>query len=167
MATRFMSSPAIVSSMEFGHSANMERIMRAQAYSHGQSDFATRSTKVFEINPRHPMIIKLLERAPPTEDDSDFEVTKEAKDAAFFLRDMALLNGGFPIVNPEGHSKRILRFLQSSLGLESLGLAPHPELPAEEDVPPEIDGEEEISLDMDDLMADVMEDMDGPSGDEL
>jgi len=166
VSTRFMSSPAIVSSMEFGHSANMERIMRAQAYSHGQSDFAMRSMKVFEINPRHPMIIKLLESAPPTDDDNDFEVSKEAKDAAFFLRDMALLNGGFPIESPEGHSKRILRFLQSSLGLESLKLEPHPELPVEEDVPPEIDGDE-MSLDMDDLMNDVMNDKDGPSGDEL
>merc|ERR1712025_948237 len=166
ISSRQISAPAIVSSMDFGHSANMERIMRAQAYSHGQNDFAMRSMKVFEINPRHPMIIKLLESAPPTEDDSDFEVSKEAKDAAFFLRDMALLNGGFPIENPEGHSQRILRFLQSSLGLDSLKLEPHPELPVEEDVPPEIDGDE-MSLDMDDLINDVMNDEDGPSGDEL
>lgn len=166
VSTRYMSSPAIVSSMEYGHSANMERIMRAQAYSHGQSDLGMRSMKVFEINPRHPMINKLLESVPPTEDDSDFEVPKEAKDAALFLRDMALLNGGFPIEDPDGHSKRILKFLQSSLGLESLQLEPHPDLPAEEDIPPEFD-EDEMSLDMDDLIADVMDDKDGPSGDEL
>jgi len=166
VSNRYMSAPAIVSSLEFGHSANMERIMRAQAYSHGQSEFAMRSMKVFEINPRHPMIIKLLESAPSSEDESDVEVSKEVKDAALFLRDMALLNGGFPIENPEEHSKRILRFLQSSLGLESLTLEPHPELPAEEDVPPEIDGVD-FSFDIDELMEDVMDDKNGPSGDEL
>lgn len=166
ISNRYMSAPAIVSSLEFGQSANMERIMRAQAYSHGQSEFASRSLKVFEINPRHPMIIKLLESAPPSEEDSDFEVSAEAKDAALFLRDMALLNGGFPIENPEGHSKRILRFLQSSLDIESLKLEPHPELPVEEDVPPEIDGDD-IALDIDELMEGVMDDKNGPSGDEL
>merc|ERR1712238_601452 len=122
--------------------------------------------RVLEVNPRHPMIIKLLESAPPTEKDSDFKVSKEAKSAALFMLDMALLNGGFPILDPAAHSKRILRFLQSSLGLESLKLESHPELPAEEDFPPEIDGDD-ISLDMDDLMDDVMNDKNEPSGDEL
>jgi len=164
ISSRYISAPAIVSSAEYGHSANMERIMRAQAYSHGQNDFAMRSMKIFEINPRHPMIIKLLESAPPTDDDSDFEVSKEAKDAAMFLQEMALLNGGYPIEDPEGHSKRILTFLQSQLGLDSLKLEPHAELPVEEDVPPELDGDD-ISLDIDDLIAEAMNDK--ASGEEL
>jgi len=158
ISDRQISAPAIVSSAEFGHSANMERIMRAQAFSHGQSDLAMRSMKIFEVNPRHPMIIKLLESAPPADADSDFEVSKEAKDTALFLQEMALLNGGYPIEDPEGHSKRILTFLQSQMGLESLKLEPHAELPIEEDVPPELD---EDSLDMDALMEDVMADMAG------
>jgi len=166
VSSRYMSAPAIVSSLEYGHSANMERLMRAQAYSQGQSELSMRPMRVLEVNPRHPMIIKLLESAPPTEKDSDFEVSKEAKSAALFMLDMALLNGGFPILDPAAHSKRILRFLQSSLGLESLKLESHPELPAEEDFPPEIDGDD-ISLDMDDLMDDVMNDKNEPSGDEL
>lgn len=158
VSDRYMSAPAIVSSAEYGHSANMERIMRAQAFSHGQNDFAMRSMKIFEINPRHPMILKLLESAPPMDADGDFEVSKDAKDAALFLQEMALLNGGYPIESPEGHSKRILRFLQASMGLESLKLEPHAELPVEEDVPPELDGEE-IELDIDSLMADMGEEL--------
>ena len=158
ISSRYISAPAIVSSAEYGHSANMERIMRAQAYSHGQNDFAMRSMKIFEINPRHPMIIKLLESAPPTDDDGDFEVSKEAKDAAMFLQEMALLNGGYPIENPEGHSKRILTFLQSQLGLDSLKLEPHAELPVKEDVPPELEGEIGWGYPMNDIIV---------SGDEL
>jgi len=168
ISNRQISAPAIVSSAEYGHSANMERIMRAQAFSHGQSDFAMQSMKVFEINPRHPMIIKLLESAPPADADIDFKVSKEDKDAAMFLQEMALLNGGYPIENPDGHSKRILTFLQSQLGLESMKLEPHAEVPVEEDVPPELDGNE-IFMDLEDLMD---EDLDnkpkgGSSGDEL
>ena len=167
ISSRQISAPAIVSSAEFGHSANMERIMRAQAYSHGQTDFAMRSLKVFEINPRHPMIIKLLESAPPADADDDFKVSKEAKDAAMFLQEMALLNGGYPIENPEGHSKRILTFLQSQLGLESLKLEPHAEVPLEEEVPPELDGDD-VTLDIDELVDEVMDDKPkDTSGDEL
>ena len=140
ISKRQISAPAIVSSAEYGHSANMERIMRAQAYSHGQNDMAMRSMKVFEINPRHPMILKLLESVPPKDAGDDYEVPDGVEDTAMILQEMALLNGGYPIDNPEGHSTRILKFLQSQLGLESLKLEPHPELPVEEEVAPDIDG---------------------------
>jgi heat shock protein 90kDa beta len=149
ISNRLVSAPAIVSSAEFGHSANMERLMRAQAYSHGQNDFAMRSMKIFEINPRHPMILKLLEGAPPEDADEIFKVSKDVEDAAWVLHEMALLNGGFPLGDAKSHSERILRFLQTSLGLESLDLEPHPELPVEDDIPPDVDGDD---IDMDELV---------------
>lgn len=149
ISKRLVSAPAIVSSAEFGHSANMERLMRAQAYSHGQNEFAMRSMKIFEINPRHPMILKLLEGVPTEDADDDSKVSPEVEDAAWVLYEMALLNGGFPISDAQGHSGRILKFLQSSLGLESLALEPHPELPVEEDVPPDVDGDD---IDIDELV---------------
>lgn len=161
ISKRQMSAPAIVSSAEYGHSANMERIMRAQAYSHGQNDFAMRSMKVFEINPRHPMILKLLDSAPPKDADDDYKVPRDVKDTAMILLEMALLNGGYPVSNPEGHSRRILKFLQSQLSLESLQLEPHPELPVEEDVAPDLDGED-IQIDMDEMFSD--DENDGPMG---
>merc|ERR1712224_249582 len=150
ISKRQISAPAIVSSAEYGHSANMERIMRAQAYGQGQNDFASRSMKVFEINPRHPMILKLLEGAPPSDGKDDFEVAADVKDAAMILQDMALLNGGYPINHPEKHAKRVLKFLQSQMGLESVTLEPHPELPVEEEVPPDLD-----DMDLDDIPLDI------------
>jgi heat shock protein beta len=149
ISKRLVSAPAIVSSAEYGHTANMERIMRAQAYAHGQSDFAMRSLKTFEINPRHPMIVKLLELVPPDDGDAaaDVSVPEEVTNAAWVLHEMALLNGGYPISDPEGHSARILKFLQSQFGVESLTLQPHPDLPVEEDVPPDLD-----DFDMDNMM---------------
>merc|ERR1711935_862444 len=154
ISKRQISAPAIVSSAEYGHSANMERIMRAQAYGQGQNDFAMRSMKVFEINPRHPMILKLLEGAPP----SDGPPSTDVKDAAMILQDMALLNGGYPINHPEKHAKRVLKFLQSQMGLESLKLEPHPELPVEEEVPPDLDDVDldKIPLDIDSMSSDEL-----------
>eukprot|EP00529_Nitzschia_sp_RCC80_P017927 CAMPEP_0113452660 /NCGR_PEP_ID=MMETSP0014_2-20120614/6960_1 /TAXON_ID=2857 /ORGANISM="Nitzschia sp." /LENGTH=853 /DNA_ID=CAMNT_0000344037 /DNA_START=104 /DNA_END=2665 /DNA_ORIENTATION=- /assembly_acc=CAM_ASM_000159 len=176
VSDRLVSSPAIASSAEFGHSANMERIMRAQAQAHGQHEFQMRSMRILEINPRHPMILKLLEGAPP-EDDEDFKVSNEVEDSAWVLFEMALLNGGYPISDPEGHSTRIMNFLQSQLSLDSLSLEPHPELPVEDDVPPDMDdlGFDMDGLNMDDIDMDELQNMmnamgggddgdDGPKG---
>eukprot|EP00980_Cylindrotheca_fusiformis_P001756 scaffold405_cov132-Cylindrotheca_fusiformis.AAC.8 len=151
ISERLVSTPAIASSAEFGHSANMERIMRAQAYSHGQNDFAMRALKVFEINPRHPFILKLLEGAPSEDaDDDENAVDPQVEEAAWILHEMAMLNGGFPLSDPEGHSRRMMKFIQSSLNVPSLDLEPEPELPEEEDEPPEgTSPEDAIPLDFD------------------
>jgi heat shock protein beta len=155
VSKRLVSTPAIASSAEFGHSANMERIMRAQAYSHGQDDFAMRSMKIFELNPRHPLVLKLLEGAPPEEDADDFKVDPQIEDAAWILHEMALLNGGFPLSDPEAHTRRMMRFMQSQLGVESMALVPEPDLTVVEDEPPEL---MEMEMDLDD------DDDDGPKG---
>lgn len=138
VSKRLVSTPAIASSAEFGHSANMERIMRAQAYSHGQNEFAMRSMKIFELNPRHPLVLRLLDGAPP-EDDEDFKVDPQIEDAAWILHEMALLNGGFPLSDPEAHTQRMMKFMQSQLGVESMNLVPEPDLSVMEEEPPELD----------------------------
>lgn len=164
ISKRQISAPAIVSSADYGHSANMERIMRAQAYSHGQNDFAMRSMKIFEINPRHPLILNLLEGAPPKDADDDFKVADDVIDAALVLQDMALMNGGFSISQPETHARRVLKLLQSQMGLESMKLEPYPDLPVEEEVAPDIsDLDMDTDMDFDDDSIDI----DSLSGDEL
>jgi len=151
ISNRLVSTPAIASSAEYGHSANMERIMRAQAYSHGQSDFAMRALKVFEINPRHPFIIKLLEGAPSDDEDENATVAPDVEEAAWILHEMAMLNGGFPLSDPDAHSKRMMKFIQSTLSVESLDLEAEPDLPEEEDEAPDEEGLGDIDFDINDL----------------
>ena len=141
ISNRLVSVPAIASSADFGHTANMERIMRAQAYSHGQNDFAMRAMKIFEINPRHPLITKLLEGCPPVDDDGDeeFVVSEETEDAAWVLYEMALLSGGFPISDPEAHSRRMMKYMQSQLSVSTLELEPEPDLDVIEEEAPDLD----------------------------
>jgi len=151
ISNRLVSTPAIASSGEYGHSANMERIMRAQAYSHGQNDFSMRAMKIFEINPRHPFILKLLEASPPeeNEDGSNFVVDPEVEESAWLLHEMAMLNGGFPLSDPEAHSKRMMKFMQGQLKVDSLALEAEPDLPAEDDEAPDEEAGEDMPFDMD------------------
>merc|ERR1712232_1546572 len=158
ISKRLGKQPAIVSNSEYGNSANMDRIMRAQAYQSGQQNMMSRAMKVMEINPRHPIVTKLLEGCPPEEEEAEaFVVSPETEDAAWLLFDMGSLNGGFEIADVKGHTKRVTKYLQSTLNLDSLALEDEIDPPEEEEDAPDIDdmdGMEGLNMEdfnMDDL----------------
>lgn len=140
--------PAVVTTPEHQHSANMERILRAQAYYTEESDHRIVTKRILEINPRHPIVSSLLEMVTPPEGDEDtFEAPEEAGDVAWMLHDMALLNSGFPIVDKD-YAVRTTRVLQAKLSLDSLELADEIEPPPE---PEDYEEEEEESIVPDDF----------------
>lgn len=158
------SVPAIASTIEMHNSANFERILRAQAHQHGVSAESVSAFKVLELNPRHPLILKLLAHAPPvkkkSKKDEDKEEEEEAPvgidpeilDTAWLVHDMALLNGGFSVRDPVAHTRRLMKTLQRQLGLDSLDLEPEINPPIEEDKPPEIDPDDPMGgLNMEDF----------------
>ncbi len=62
VSTRLESTPCIVTTSQYGYSANMERIMKAQAFSDPTRAQHMLSKKTLEVNPRHPIISELLKR---------------------------------------------------------------------------------------------------------
>jgi len=138
ISKRLGRAPAIVSSSEWGNSANMDRIMRAQAFAHGVAPGENAiPTGNLELNPRHPFVIKLLESIP---EDEEAEIPDSVKDNAWILLDTATMSGGFPIRDPKKYAARMTRVLKSSLGVESLALADEltsEDLPEVEDEPEE------------------------------
>jgi len=139
---------AVVSSGQFGQSANMERIMRAQVFAHGQDENQVKGMRTLEINPRHPFIEKLMGEI--TEDDAP--VPQETKDFLWSLLDTALLNGGYPINDGKAFSTRMTRMLKAQFNVDSLDLLPEIEPKEEEDVPPEpMDGD---GINLDDFATD-------------
>jgi heat shock protein beta len=171
ISTRLGNAPAIVSSSEYGQTANMERIMKAQAFAHGARDMQMHSMKTLEINPRHPFIDTLLEHIPPEIEDKDYEwtpekfkelVSIEIRDALWNLLDTALLNGGYPISEGKAFNMRMLRSIKRNLGVESVDLLEEINPPLEEDFPPEVNSDFG-GINMDDF---EFEDVDAPK-DEL
>ena len=154
ISKRLGKAPAIVSSSEWGNSANMDRIMRAQAFAHGVAPGEnTMPTGILELNPRHPFVIKLLESLPEGEDSA---VPETFKDAAWILLDMATMSGGFPIRDAKKYAARMTRVLKSNLGVDSLALADEIDPPEEDDVPEE----PEFNADMGDFAMPDLEDLD-------
>jgi len=142
--------PAIASASQYGQTANMERIMRAQAFAHDQNDrFLIDGMKTLEINPRHPFIEKLNELISVASSESELLVMKETlpqetKDAFWNLYDTAMLNGGYPVSEGKGFTNRMMRAIKSQLGVDSLTLSPKIEVPLEEDVAPDDDDYEYV-----------------------
>lgn len=67
VSSRLATSPAIVVTSQYGWTANMERIMKAQALGDSQERGFMRGQKSLEVNPRHPLIqqLRVKVRAPP------------------------------------------------------------------------------------------------------
>jgi len=167
VSERLEAAPAMISSTQYSPSANMERIMKAQAFQHGgEEDSRAKAQRVFEINPRHPFVTSLLDLVPENDDD-EMVVDTLTKDAIWLLHDVALLNSGFTITNTKNFSKRMTRVLKNQLSVETLSLEDEIELPEGDDEPDEFDmdsmhGENhrdfDIPFNMDDFNIDDMAD---------
>ena len=147
--------PALVTTSQYGHSANMERLMKAQSMGSGNSN-PSQSRKIMEINPRHPIIQALLERM-----DQGTNYGMEAEDLALLLLDTAMLSSGFEMYEPKQFSVRMYRLMQEGLGLDSLDLLPEAQVPLEEEKIDKTLEEEKIDKtleDEDELDLDAMED---------
>ncbi|CAH8484464.1 unnamed protein product [Schistosoma haematobium] len=101
ISNRLTNSPCCVVTSEFGWSANMERIMKAQALRDSCTMGYMAAKKQLELNPYHPMIKALKQQF---ESGSS---TKLVKDLVQLLFDTALLSSGFSLPDPKIHAKSI------------------------------------------------------------
>merc|ERR1712151_210029 len=137
ISNRLQDTPCVLVTSQYGYSANMERIMKSQAFSDAKKSSYLFSKKTMEINPRHPIIIELNERVSAKDG-----ATEEVKDLAMVLLDTALLSSGFHMEDAGDFAKRMFRVMKSGLGLKTLDLADHIEIPAEPETADD-DGEED------------------------
>merc|ERR1719499_369000 len=110
VSNRLTSSPCIVVTSQFGWSANMERIVKAQAMADNDKQSYMKGRKTLEINPKHPMIAKLKEQV-----DSEAE---GAKDMASVIYDTALLESGFELEDTRSYVAQVHRVLKTQMGLD-------------------------------------------------
>ena len=139
ISKRVETTPTIIVTSQYGNSANMERIMRAQAFSEKQSMGMMMSQKTMELNPRHPIINELLTKVKDEKTDEDTE------NLAWLLLDNALMQSGFQPADVDAFAARALKIIQSGLALESSDLLPEMEVP--DDPEEEEDDEDEVDLD--------------------
>ena len=129
VSNRLVDSPCCIVTSQYGWTANMERIMKAQALRDTSTMGYMAAKKHLEINPDHAIIENLREKAEIDKSD------KAVKDLVILLFETALLSSGFTLDEPQVHAARIYRMIKLGLGIDEE--EPVPEEPkAEEDVPP-------------------------------
>jgi len=112
-STRLAGSPCCIVTGEHGWTANMERIMKAQALRSNSMGSYMVSKKTLELNPTHPIVAELRNKV--AKDKSD----KTVKDLVWLLWETSLMTSGFSLEDPTAFSSRIHRMIQLGLGLGS------------------------------------------------
>uniref|UniRef100_A0A8C1KFM8 Heat shock protein 90, alpha (cytosolic), class A member 1, tandem duplicate 2 n=1 Tax=Cyprinus carpio TaxID=7962 RepID=A0A8C1KFM8_CYPCA len=141
VSNRLVSSPCCIVTSTYGWTANMERIMKAQALRDNSTMGYMMAKKHLEINPDHPIMETLRKKADADKND------KAVKDLVILLFETALLSSGFSLDDPQTHSNRIYRMIKLGLGIDEDEDVPVEEpssAPAPEEIPP-LEGDDDAS----------------------
>lgn len=136
ISKHLVQSPVVVLSADYGWTAQMEKVMKSQAFA-DQSKFEfMKSKRMFEINPRHPMIVELNNRLREKPEGDD-----QLTDMVTSLYLSAVISAGYQLMpeDAQDFSARVARMVGSGLDVASdAELAPELEVSDEPD-----DAEEE------------------------
>jgi len=112
ISNKLSHSPCAIVSQTWGYSANMERIMKAQALKDERYMPAIGGKRILELNPRHPIVKRLLDIVETDSADPSTE------DIAHVLYDVAVLNSGYALSEPSDLTGRINKMMSKSLEVD-------------------------------------------------
>ncbi|CAM9184288.1 unnamed protein product [Choristocarpus tenellus] len=141
VSQRVVNSPCVIVTAQYGYSANMERIMKAQTLGDNRQMGMMMAMKTMEINPRHPIVDELNKKVEESPED------ETTKDLAWLLYDTAMASSGFSVDDTEAFSARVYRSMAKSLNLDGLEILEEADIPEED----EEEETEEPVVDLDDL----------------
>jgi len=144
VSNRLVTSPCCIVTSQYGWTANMERIMKAQALRDTSTMGYMAAKKHLEINPDHSIVETLRQKADADKND------KSVKDLVMLLFETSLLSSGFSLEDPGVHASRIYRMIKLGLGIDEEEVPIEDTNNASEDMPP-LEGDEEDASRMEEV----------------
>ena len=114
LSQKIVDSPCCISTSEYGWSANMARIMKAQALRDSSMNNVMTSKKIFELNPSHKTIKLLKSRYDEINDDDNNK--KAFENIVTLLYQTSQLVSGFSLTEPEDYSRKVYNLINLGLG---------------------------------------------------
>merc|ERR1719327_2537710 len=112
--------PLFILTSQYGFSASMEKVNRMQAFQNQEKAAGyMMARKTLEINPHHGVMKEMLQMIKDAEDEKD-PVDDKTKDMATLMYNMALLNSGFNIDDPDAMTSPLQRMINVGFGLERI-----------------------------------------------
>ena len=112
ISNRLVTSPCCLVTSEFGWSANMERIMKAQALSNTSMNEYMMSKKTLELNSEHVIVKDLINKFNSNKNDITL------KNLVNLMYDTSLLASGFTIEDPKLFSDRMYNMIKLGLSID-------------------------------------------------
>ena len=117
ISNKLEDDPVYILTSQYGYSAQMEKINRAQAFANQEKAASHMlAKKTLELNPHHPVIKEMLTRVKGA---IGGEIDDSVKEYAILLYNMALLNSGFLIENPADFIAPMQKLLKVGFGMKS------------------------------------------------
>merc|ERR1711887_530802 len=127
VSSRMADSPCVLTTSEHGWSANMERIMKAQALRDNSMTSYMVSKKTMEVNPKHSIMTELRKKAAADKSD------KTVKDLIWLMFETSLLTSGFNLEDSSQFASRIHRMIKIGLSIDEV------DGDGDDDLPPLVD----------------------------
>merc|ERR1712066_642660 len=144
VSNRLVSSPCCIVTSQYGWTANMERIMKAQALRDTSTMGHMAAKKHLEINPDHSIVETLRQKAEADKND------KSVKDLVHLLFETSLLSSGFTLEDPAVHAQRIHRMIKLGLCIDDDDVDAVEDAAGMDDMPP-LEGDAEDASRMEEV----------------
>jgi len=115
ISKRLTTSPMAIVASDHGWTGRMERLMQAQAF-RDKDDYMfnmmSKLKKTLEINPKHPLILRLLSLV------EDGEVDDEVTEMVTILYDTTSIRSGYSLKDVAGFTQRVETVVRKKLDLD-------------------------------------------------